>query len=412
MSPQQRLLMVCLFSMPLLGGSLAGCQSPQEDRPGEDIQAALSDPTAPEGRMGSLENTASTANDGRTLSSYRLAAKVNDIPITCEDIAGFRWHHYQRLYDAGLRNEHLKEELDQATLNRLEMLRIFHIVRKEAEARLSKDAWAEVGQEVDRRLMQLVDQADNEAALKKQLRTQGQSLLDLRSELEAQTLYEILRGDAAKIEPAAITPDKVKDYYQAHREQFVTPRKWRFRRIFLTKAAHPSAEEALTAAEAIAKQFRANPSSSNFETLRQRVNNSTVDEEAGGSEIDGRKGYRCFTGQIDWKEPILTPALLLKGNDISDPILVRGEGGSWQVQLLYLEKYENERLLTFNEAQGVIQDRLRDDLAEKRYRDWLDAILDTEHNYWWVHPGLANILPYPPKKPEDPSAKTGSGSPR
>jgi hypothetical protein len=225
------------------------------------------------------------------------------------------------------------------------------------------------------------------------------SLDAMKRDFETQAIYSMIKGQAAKVQTNTIKPKKILDYYRSCQEKFIRPRRYLFRRIILTSSKYLSSIQGLRVAQKIVKDFNSNPSIQNFEKLRQKYNEISIDEQEGiGITVNKMKGCRYFLDTIEWYGQLQEAAVKLKQGQISLPVLLNMGGGNWQINLLYLQDYKEKKVMSYKASQPFITRKIQTDITNNLFKKWTSELLKSKQNYWWIEPKLRLFLSFPPKQ--------------
>ena len=159
-----------------------------------------------------------------------------------------------------------------------------------------------------------------------------------------------------------VSPNEVLDYYHSHPEAFHRPAQARFRQIFIPKNNYATPEEALNLATAIATRLR---KGDDFAEVAGEYSRGPHAENGGLWEFT-RQGLR----------PAPIDAILFKAsiNEVSDPI--ETELG---FTILKVEERTAGGVISFEEAQGVVEDVLHGAKYDAKYRQLIRRLEKAYH---------------------------------
>lgn len=197
----------------------------------------------------------------------------------------------------------------------------------------------------------------DEAEFVADLARNGLDVATLRLALQRELIFDaVMMRVGARAAP--VTAEAVRAFYDAHPAQFTTPERRTVRHILITiNADYPenSREAARTRIEQLAAELRAQPDS--FGTLAQRHSECPTALEAG--QLGTLPRGRLY--------PELDAALFaLPAGAISD--VLESELG---FHLLWCERIEPARVVTFEQAASHIRERLEARQQQAAQKDWL-----------------------------------------
>ncbi len=188
-------------------------------------------------------------------------------------------------------------------------------------------------------------------------RAAGGSLSDLREWIRKQRMAQILAGTKLNrlAEEIIVSEEEILQYYEDHKEDYVSPERVRVRRIFLL--AGKDTEERVSAR-------------ARLQALRDEIDTGAEFEELAKRHSQGPDAE--LGGLVGWQQRgDLAPAL-------DEAVFTLPEGGTsgvletrGGVLLLRVDKREEQSLTPLTEVRLFIEPQIRANEAEKRYEKWL-----------------------------------------
>jgi len=192
--------------------------------------------------------------------------------------------------------------------------------------------------------------------LMKALAEQQLTYNEWRKQVEQQLIITSMRS-ASVVQHVNVSPEDIRDYYDAHPEEFTSSGKINFRMIQVLKDKQRSREGNRREAEAVLNRLKGGE---DFSVLARQISDG-VNAESGGD--------------WGWVEPKVLRRELIAGLDALQPgettELIETEG---EYYILKLEGRRESALLTFQEAQPLIEITLKRKHGEKLYNEWIERL--------------------------------------
>ncbi|GIW42285.1 MAG: hypothetical protein KatS3mg076_2862 [Candidatus Binatia bacterium] len=183
----------------------------------------------------------------------------------------------------------------------------------------------------------------------------------VRREIEkAQLVHREIRGKVN------VTPEDVRRYYEAHKQDYALPESFHLRHIVLLLpegAAPEREEEAMKLARDLVRRLRSGES---FEKLARRYSQDSAAEE-GGDLGWVRRG--------EMLEEIERVVLGLDEGEVSDPVRT-----SVGVHIVRVEKRSGSRYRPLEEVAPSIREKLYAEALQNRFDRWLREDLKKRHH--------------------------------
>jgi peptidyl-prolyl cis-trans isomerase SurA len=219
--------------------------------------------------------------------------------------------------------------------------------------------------EVDQRMEQMTGQQSmSKEALKKALEAQGYTLDEYLDRLKEQMLRMKLINIEVKSK-IAITEEEIRDYYDKHKEVFQEERGYHLRTILVKVSSLATAgqrEEALKKIETVADKFRKGVP---FDELAKQYSEDGTAKEGGDLGF-----FKLDELSHEFRETVR----VMKEGEIS-PILQTSQG----YQVVMLQEIKIQAGKSLQEAKIQIQERLYNELVEKKYNAWLKELRDRSY---------------------------------
>ena len=219
--------------------------------------------------------------------------------------------------------------------------------------------------EVDQQIEQIKSQHFlTDEDLRESLAAEGYTLEEYRKRIKEQILQMKLINIEIKSK-VAITEKEIKDYYEAHKEDYKRAQKYHLRTILIKTGPSASADERKAALEKVVASLRAFESGSDFEELARQYS------EDGTAAAGGDLGL--FTLDEISTEFRETVRWMAEG-EVS-PVLETSKG----YQLLMLEGIKEMPPKTLKEVSIEIHERLFREFVEEKYKAWLKGLRDRSY---------------------------------
>ena len=174
-----------------------------------------------------------------------------------------------------------------------------------------------------------------------------------RKQVEEQLIIASMRS-ASVVQHVNVSPEDMREYYDAHPEEFTSPGKVSFRMIQVLKDRLRSREENRREAEAVLSRLHGGE---DFSVLARQISDG-VNAEAGGD--------------WGWVESNILRSELVSGLDALQPgettELIETEG---EYYILKLEGRRERALMAFRESQPLMESMLKRKHGEKLYNEWM-----------------------------------------
>ncbi|MBW1740055.1 MAG: SurA N-terminal domain-containing protein [Deltaproteobacteria bacterium] len=203
-----------------------------------------------------------------------------------------------------------------------------------------------------------------EEDLRKSLAAEGYTLEEYRKRIKEQ----ILRIKLVNIEvksKIAITEKDIRDYYEAHKEDYQGVQKYHLRTILIRVPPSASADQRQTAREKIETIVKEWKSGAAFDELAQRYSQDIT--AASGGDLG------LFT--LDELSAEFQETVRRMDEGQVSPVLQTPKG----YQILMLEEIKKIPGKTLKEARIEIHERLYRELVEEKYKAWLNALRDRSY---------------------------------
>ena len=219
--------------------------------------------------------------------------------------------------------------------------------------------------EVDQQIEQIKSQHFlTDEDLRESLAAEGYTLEEYRKRIKEQILQMKLINIEIKSK-VAITEKEIKDYYEAHKEDYKRAQKYHLRTILIKMGPSAIADEKKAALEKVVAILRAFESGSDFEELARQYS------EDGTAAAGGDLGL--FTLDEISTEFRETVRWMAEG-EVS-PVLETSKG----YQLLMLEGIKEMPPKTLKEVSIEIHERLFREFVEEKYEAWLKGLRDRSY---------------------------------
>ena len=291
----------------------------------------------------------------------RIAAIVNDDVITLsewvEAVEPYAGQIRQSLYGPQQRDE-VFSRLRQDVLNRM-------IDQKLTDQESQRLGVVVDESEVDERIDQIMGaQSISEEDLEKALQDQGYTQEEYRHRIKEQMLRMQLINLEVKSK-IAITEEEIEDYYDQHKEGYQEQGRYHLRTILVRVSSSATAEESGEALKRIEAAVEAFEAGVEFEGLAQRYSDDITAKEGGDLGL-----FQIDELSREFRETVRG----MKEGEIS-PIIETPQG----YQIVMLEQITHEEGKSLEEAKLQIQDKLYNELVEKKYKAWLEELRERSY---------------------------------
>jgi len=291
----------------------------------------------------------------------RIAAIVNDDVITLsewvEAVEPYAGQIRQSLYGPQQRDE-VFSRLRQDVLNRM-------IDQKLTDQESQRLGVVVDESEVDERIDQIMGaQSISEEDLEKALQDQGYTQEEYRHRIKEQMLRMQLINLEVKSK-IAITEEEIEDYYDQHKEGYQEQGRYHLRTILVRVSSSATAEErgeALKRIEAAVEAFEAGVG---FEELAERYSDDMTAKDGGDLGF-----FHMDELSAEFRDTVRG----MKEGEIS-PIMQTPQG----YQIVMLEQIKREGEKSLEETKLQIQDKLYNELVEKKYKAWLEELRERSY---------------------------------
>jgi len=167
----------------------------------------------------------------------------------------------------------------------------------------------------------------------------------------------------ANVRNSDFTEEELRQYFDAHKDDFVVPAKVQVRRIYIKAKPARTDAEAQTLAEKYDEQVKASPDS-----FRQVASEHSEDPyRRRGGDI----GYVSEDGKPGIPPQVIKQAFALKVGQVSEPFAA---GGGWNVVMVSGKRDRVER--TFEQMKGSVLRKVKNDRYKELYADYVAGIKD------------------------------------
>jgi len=219
--------------------------------------------------------------------------------------------------------------------------------------------------EVDQQIEQIKSQHFlTDEDLRKSVAAEGYTLEEYRKQIKEQILQMKLINIEIKSK-IAITEKEIKDYYEAHKEDYKRAQEYHLRTILIKMGPSAIADEKKAALEKVVAILRAFESGSDFEELARQYS------EDGTAAAGGDLGL--FTLDEISTEFRETVRWMAEG-EVS-PVLETSKG----YRFLMLEEIKEMPPKTLKEVSIEIHERLFREFVEEKYKAWLKGLRDRSY---------------------------------
>lgn len=286
----------------------------------------------------------------------RIVAAVNDEVITQSELDAL-FRPVAEQFKGVYQGQELIEKLTEARGKLLSQLIEDKLVLIEAK-NLGIEA---TEQEVNERLDELKSQFPNEEAFRKALEDQQVTLSSLKKRLADQVVIQKLHYIEIR-QKIIVSPAEVKDYYDAHPDQFQEKEKAEVWSITIRKSEDTirrgmTDEAAKKKAEAALKELKAGK---DFAEIARK---ESSDSHAANGGLIGNVGKGDMISKID------DVIFKLEPGQFSD--LLETEQA---YHIFKIESRQPEKKLTLEEAKDQISDFLFRQKASTRFKDWMQQL--------------------------------------
>jgi peptidyl-prolyl cis-trans isomerase SurA len=274
-----------------------------------------------------------------------IVARVGNEIITKTDLE----HEQKRLYDE-LSRRYQGSELDEQYGKQKNALLEFIINQKLLEQRAA-ELHLNVDDDVSAAIKRLREESNipNDQALQEALKQEGSTITELREDfrrriIQQRILWNYVQGKVN------ITEDEIKNYYEQHKNEFMTEPKTKIRRYTIMDEATPK-EELKTEADNILAELRAGK-----EISADAFPHFKIDDPVEYTKED-----------IDPK--IASVLDSTKVSEYSDPVEI-----NTGYLILKVEERKEPELIAMEEARGKIYNQLLQSRAEKYQKSFMEDL--------------------------------------
>jgi peptidyl-prolyl cis-trans isomerase C len=288
------------------------------------------------------------AGAGEALPPDQVAAKVNGVPITTQELTRSFQAHVQVPYAMVQDDPRAQEVLRQILDNLIDR----ELLLQEAKAR----KMSVPSQELDAELDQLVKRFPSKEAFDEALKAQNISLEALKKDMEGQMLRRRLMKQEV-FDKVSVNPNDYQTFYQKNKDKYVEEEQVRARHILIKvpQGAEPADEQKLKTRAADALK-RAKKGEDFAELARQFSEDGTKDK--GGDLGFFRRGQMVAEFE--------DAAFALQPGQVSE--LVRTPFG---YHIIKVEEHKPSRALSFEEAQEQVKEDVRREQIYARYQEYV-----------------------------------------
>ncbi len=291
----------------------------------------------------------------------RIMAVVNNDVITLVELNSALRPYVEQIDSAGYSSEKRTKilyKLRQDMLNRM-------VERKMTDQEVKRLKLTVSDKEVDSAIERLKEaQFMTQEKLETALAQEGITFAEYRENLREEILRPKLINYSVKSK-VVITDTDIKAYYDNHAEEFAGVKKYYLRNILFildSFASQSRKQEQKSKAEGLKERLQKGEA---FNTLALKYS------EASNAPEGGDLG---FFGQEALSEAIYNAVKDLKPGQFSD-VLLTDQG----YQIFYVERIEEKNGKLLEQVSKEISKKLYDEIVEKRFREWLDALREKSH---------------------------------
>ena len=291
----------------------------------------------------------------------RIVAVVNDDIITLTDLNDALKPYTGRIKSMGYDSE---KELE--VLKKLQNDVLDRLIDQKLTDQEIKKARLEVSDEEMNIALEKIKERNfySDEDFRKALAAEGLSLEEYRKDMKSQILRSRLvnREVKAKI---VITDQDIRNYYEAHSEDYGREMKYHLRNILLRLPQMAGEAEKRHVLERMAEVLEKLKNGESFEDLARRYSETNLAAEGGDLGFFKLKSL----------SPQLQEALRgLRAGECT-PILDTDQG----YQLFYIQEIQVIPGKPLAEVSTEIQDKLYEEIVEKRFKQWLEQLRNRSH---------------------------------
>jgi peptidyl-prolyl cis-trans isomerase SurA len=275
-----------------------------------------------------------------------IVARVGNEIITKSDLE----HEQKRLYDE-LSRRYQGSELDEQYGQQKKALLEFIVNQKLLEQRAT-ELHLNVDDDVNAAIKRLREESNipNDQALQEALKQEGSTITELREDfrrriIQQRILWNYVQGKVN------ITEDEIKNYYEQHKNEFMTTPKTKIRRYTITDE-NVSKEELKTEADNILAELRAG---------KEMINGASFPHLKVDDPVEYTKE------DIDPKIASVLDAT--KVGEYSEPVEITS---GWSI--LRVEERKEPELIAMEEARSKIYNQLLQSRAEKYQKSFMEDL--------------------------------------
>ncbi|MEW6671494.1 MAG: SurA N-terminal domain-containing protein [Thermodesulfobacteriota bacterium] len=291
----------------------------------------------------------------------RIVVVVNDEIITLNELNQTIKPYVNRIHSMGYPPEKEAEVLAKLQKDFLDRL----IDQKLTDQEIKKAKLAVSDEELDSTLQKIKEKNFySDADFRKALAEDGMSLEEYRNNMKEQILRSRLVNREVKSK-VVITEQDVKDYYEAHSEEYGREQKYHLRNIIMRLSQTAGEVEKQDTLRRMAGVLEKLQNGESFEQLARRYSESNLAAEGGDL------GFF----KLQALSPQLQEALRgLRTGDVT-PVLETDQG----YQIFYIQEIQVIPGKPLSEVSAGIQEKLYADIVEKRFKQWLEELRKRSH---------------------------------
>ncbi|MBF0302043.1 MAG: SurA N-terminal domain-containing protein [Desulfamplus sp.] len=295
----------------------------------------------------------------------RIIAIVNNDVITLVELNTALQPYIQKLESSGYETAKKQEIMRQLTGDMINRM----VERKLTDQEAKRVKITVSDKEVDAAIERLKEsQLMSQEELEKALKDDGLTFEDYREKLREEILRPKLINQSIKSK-VVITESDIKEHYERNSQNFSGKKRYYLRNILIKsegKSKEPAAGITEDKLQKKAKQIKQRlEGGEDFKTV------ATAESEAPNAAEGGDLGF------FDWEilsDTIRDAVEPLKAGEYTN-VISTDQG----YQIFYVEKIDNQNLPPLNEVSESISKKLYDDIVEKKFREWLDALKEKSH---------------------------------
>jgi len=189
------------------------------------------------------------------------------------------------------------------------------------------------------------------------LKLRGKTPRDFRDELEEKVIVDFMRGRLRQ-NTSQVSPERIQEYYQEHKEDFMQEEAIRLRQIVLAPYASESEAVMEQQARKIIDQVRSGEAK--FADLAKKHSQDSRAE---------RGGDWGWIKRGDLADTLSEPAFKLREGEVSEPVTMNE-----RIFLLYVEDRREEGVRPLAEVRPEIEEAITAQLARQAQDRWLERL--------------------------------------